>query len=193
MSEKREHLHLPDYQEFSASIDILLLRISTSLLHGMMCGYLCAGADIQGEAYLRALLNNKKDDASRNAILAIFAVFSISQQQINSMDFEFQMLLPTVDESLKVRAQAFSQWCDGFIQALTLAGIGANQFQDEETQDAFQHIIEFADLDCDTLDIDEDDERALMEVSEYARMAVLRLHGDLMQKKEGGAYSGITH
>ncbi|MCW8399174.1 UPF0149 family protein [Legionella sp. PATHC038] len=194
MSEEREHLHLPDYDEFSASISVLMLHISASLLHGMMCGYLCAGADSQGEAYLRALLNNKKDEASRNAVLAMFAVFSISQQQINSLDFKFQMMLPDEEESLLLRAQAFSEWCEGFTQALTLAGIGLNQLHEEEAQDAFQHLIEFAELDCDTLDVDEEDERALMEVSEYARMAVLRLHSDLiMNERERGGHTGITH
>ncbi|KTD42888.1 UPF0149 family protein [Legionella parisiensis] len=194
MSEEREHLRLPNYDEFSATVDVLMLHISVSLLHGMMCGYLCAGADSQGEAYLRALLNNKKDEVSRNAVLAMFSVFSISQQQISTMDFEFEMMLPDDEESLLLRAQAFSEWCEGFTQALTLAGINANQFHDEEAQDALQHLIEFAELDCDTLDVDEEDERALMEVSEYARMAVLRLHSDLvMNEKERGGHTGITH
>ncbi|MBI2785560.1 MAG: UPF0149 family protein [Legionella longbeachae] len=194
MSEEREHLHLPDYDAFSASITILSLQVSASLLHGMMCGYLCAGADNQGEAYIRALLNNKKDEPSRTGILAMFAVFSISQQQINNFDFEFEMLLPDEEESLLVRARAFSEWCEGFTQALTLAGVSMDQFYDEETQDALQHLIEFAELDCDTLDVDEEDERALMEVSEYARMAVLRLHNDLItNKKMRGGNTGTTH
>ena len=194
MSEESGYLHLPDYEEFAESISILTLPISPSLLHGMMCGYLCADEDNQGEAYLRALSHNRKDEASRNAILAMFAIFSVSQQQINSLDFGFEMLLPDEDASLLMRAQAFSEWCEGFTQALTLSGIGHEQFHEEEAQSALQHLIEFAELDCDSLDVDKEDERALMEVSEYARMAVLRLHNDLiMHKKERGGRSGITH
>lgn len=187
-----EHLHLPDYEEFSENINVLELYISASLLHGTMCGYLCAGAESQGEAYLRALLNNKKDALSRNAILAMFAVFSISQQQMSQLDFGFEMLLPEEHEDLLVRAKAFSEWCQGFIESLKLAGIGIEQFHEEEAQDAFQHLIEFAELDCETLDVGEDDERALMEVSEYARMAVLRLYNDLVMNESSGS-TGITH
>jgi uncharacterized protein len=190
---EREYLHLPDYEEFSESIDVLALHVSASLLHGMMCGYLCAGADDQGEAYLRALLGNKKDTPSRNAVLDMFSVFSISQQQMNSFDFEFQMLLPHEHDPLLERAHAFSEWCEGFTQALTLVGIGVNQFYEEEAQDALQHLIEFAELDCDTLDVDEEDDRALMEVSEYARMAVLRLHNDLVLNEKDHGGTGITH
>ncbi|WP_298624302.1 UPF0149 family protein [uncultured Legionella sp.] len=193
MSVENTHLHLPDYDAFAASIAVLALSISGSELHGMMCGYLCAGADSQGEVYLRALLNNKKDEESRHALLAMFSVFSISQQQINNFDFEFEMLLPAEDESLVDRAQAFSEWCEGFTKGLNMAGVGLEQFYEEEAQEALQHLIEFAELDCETLDIDEEDERALMEVSEYARLAVIRLHGDLVmnERERGGA--GTTH
>ena len=60
MSEENNRLHLPLYDDFVASISGIALTLSGSGLHGMMCGYLCAGADSQGEAYLRALLNNKQ-------------------------------------------------------------------------------------------------------------------------------------
>ncbi|KGP62981.1 hypothetical protein EP47_02705 [Legionella norrlandica] len=186
-------LHLPKYDDFIQSISILSLGISGSELHGMMCGYLCAGADGQGEAYIRALLNNKKDAESRNALLAMFSVFSISQQQINNFDFEFEMLLPDDEEPLVVRAQAFSEWCEGFTQSLTIAGIGLEQFSEEDSQDALQHLIEFAELDCESLEVGEEDEKALMEVSEYTRMAVLRLHSDLVMHTRESGGSETTH
>lgn len=67
-------------------------------------------------------------------------------------------------------------------------------FADEEDQEALQHIIEFAQLDCDLLDVDEEDEQALMEVSEYTRMAVLRLHNDLKtHAKDQEHGSGRAH
>lgn len=194
MSREKELLHLPSYDEFAEFVTILNFHVSASLLHGMMCGYLCAGADDRGEAYLRALLNNKTDKTSRDALLILFGVFSFSQHQINNLDFEFSMLLPDDEESLLVRAHAFSEWCEGFVQALTLSGISSNQFYDEEAQDAFQYFVEFAELDYETLDIDEEEEHALIEVSEYARMAVLRLHSELlMNEKEREGNNGITH
>lgn len=193
MSDENDRLSLPEYEEFVESIIGLSLPISASELHGMMCGYLCAGADSQGEAYLRALLNNKKDEASRTAVLAMFAVYSISQQQIANFDFDFELLLPDDNQPLPDRAQAFSEWCEGFTQGLNLAGVDSDQFYEEEAQEALQHIIEFADLDCDSIDVDEEDERALMEVSEYARLAVLRLHGDLVANERERGGSETTH
>ena len=193
MSVENEHMSLPEYDGFVDAIAFLSLPVSASFLHGMMCGYICAGADSQGESYIRALANNKKDEHSRQAILALFEVFSVSQQQIIHFDFDFEMMLPDDDEFLVTRATAFSEWCEGFIQALTLVGVSADQFHEEEAQEALQHLTEFAELDCDTLDVDEEDERALMEINEYARMAVIRLHGDLKMNERQQGGSDLTH
>jgi uncharacterized protein YgfB (UPF0149 family) len=191
MSAENAQLNLPNYANFVESIATLSLNFSASTLHGMMCGYLCAGADSQGEAYIQALLHNKKDKLGREAILALFSVYSISQQQINNFDFEFELLIPDDNQSLFDRAQAFTDWCGGFTQSMAIMGVSPEQFDDEESQEALQHLIEFAELDNDSLEIEEEDEKALMEVSEYARMAVLRLHSDLVMNEQNG--SETTH
>ncbi|MBA2710613.1 MAG: UPF0149 family protein [Tatlockia sp.] len=193
MPAKNDLTHLPAYQTFSDIISTLNLPISGSELHGIMCGYLCAGAASEGEAYLRALTPNRKEETTREAALAIFEVYTISQHQLLNFDFEFELFLPGDSESLIERAKAFSQWCEGFIQSMRISGISYEHFQEEESQEALQHITEFAELEYESLQIDEDeDERALMEVSEYARMAVLRLYSDLLANdNEHG--SGTAH
>lgn len=185
-------LRLPEYSHFLESIDVLNLGLSGSELHGILCAYLCAGADNQGHTYLQALLHNQKGEASREAALALFAVFSISQQQISTFDFGFEMLLPEDDEPLFDKAQAFMEWCAGFIQGLEMVGVDSQEFDDEETQEAVENLRGFAQLDCESLDVDEEDEKALVDVSEYARMAVLRIHADLMNQKKGDA-QGTAH
>jgi yecA family protein len=193
MSAENEYLSLSNYDDFVEAITCLKLPLSASALHGMMCGYLCAGTDIQGESYLRALVTNKKDTQSRNALLALFEVFSVSQQQINYFDFNFQMMLPNENASLADRAKAFSEWCDGFTQALTLSNVSIDKLHEEEAQNVLQHMIEFAEIDYEALDIDEEDERALMEVSEYARMAVICLRNDLKMTALNKGSSSSAH
>ena len=180
MSNTNTQLRLPNYHDFMHAIAILALPISGSEVHGVMCGYLCAGATSEGEAYLRALMTNQSDNSLRGAALALFSVFAVSQQQLLNFDFEFQLMLPEDDEPLSERAQAFTEWCEGFTQGITLAGVEYEQLQDDEAQEALQHMTEFAQLDYHALKSDEDDERSLVDVTEYARMAVLRIHTDLL-------------
>ena len=186
-------LHLPNYHTFLESIAVLALPFSGSELHGVMCGYLCAGATSEGDAYLRALMTHQRDADLRLAALALFGVYAISQQHISSFDFEFQLLLPEDDDPLASRAQALSEWCDGFIQGLTLAGVSHEELREEESREALEHLTEFAQMDYQGLRIDEEDEHALMEVSEYARMAVLDIYSDLQASHLKDAPSETAH
>lgn len=182
------------YQNFVDSIAVLDLPISGSELHGVMCGYLCAGASQQGEMYLRALVTKNKQDAMvRSAALAMFEIYTHSQHQLANGDFEFKLLLPDDHDPLVERAQAFSEWCEGFAQGMTLGGVDSNQL-DEDSQEALHHIQEFAQLDYHSLEVTEDDEKSLMEVSEYTRMAVLQLSSDIQHNSGStGTSADIAH
>ena len=171
--------HLPNYQTFVDSIAILALPFSGSELHGIMCGYLSTGATREGIAYLGTLIPNLKDPSTRPAALAIFQLYSVTQQQIESPGFEFQLLLVDEHDDLIRRAQSFTDWCEGFTQGIRMAGVDYNMLEDDDTQDALQHITEFADMDFQSLHVEEEDERALTEITEYTRMAVLHIHSDL--------------
>ena len=159
----------------------------------MMCGYLSAGAVQKGDAYLRALLAHQNNAIIRTAAPVLFEVYAISQQQIEGSGFEFQLLLPDEDEPLLNRVKSFSEWCDGFTQGIRMAGVDMDTFQDDDAQDAIEHITEFAELDYHSLQFDEDDERALTEISEYARMAVLHIYSDLTANRQGLDDPETTH
>ena len=174
---------LPSYQLFSDQVQMLALPISSSQLHGIMCAYLCAGALQSGDAYLRALTINKRGESARVAAQAVFNLYTISQHQMDEDYFSFSLLLPDDEQALALRAQAFSEWTNGFTQTLLSTGIQPEQLFDEEAQDAFVHLEEFSELDYESLHVSEDDEKAFMEVTEYARMAVLRLYWDIKSNK----------
>ena len=180
------YVRLPPYFDFSQAISDLNLPISCSELHGVLCGYLAADGQRAGESYLRALLAQRESNDARQATLALFDVFSISQQQLSQLGFEFELMLPNDDAALSSRAQAFSDWCEGFTQGLTVTGVNFDKLQNEETQEAIQHITEFAQLDYAALHVNEEDERALLEVIEYTRMAVLSIHADMRAQHNSG-------
>lgn len=192
MSIPNDSLQLPPYQLFLDTIAVLALPLSGSELHGVMCGYLCAGATNAGETYLRALTVQKKDKAIRTAALALFGVFAVSHHQMKNFDFSFQLLLPSEDAPLRQRAQAFGEWCDGFTQGMNLGGFSYEQLPEEEAREAMRHITEFAGLDYQNLTVTEEDEKALVEVSEYARLAVLQLYNDLQTEQSSNTMAYKT-
>ena len=179
MSTHTQEATLPSYDQIQLSLAPLNLPLSISELHGLICGYICAGSKSQAEAYLRTLMASFQQLDANEASSLLFTCFSVSQHLIEAFDFSFQLLIPDDDASLAVRAQAFSDWCEGFTQGLTLSNVGFDHFHDAEAKNALGHIEEFAQLDHDSLAMDEDDESALLEIQEYTRLAVLRLYGDL--------------
>lgn len=184
MSISNDSLHLPAYQSFLDAISVFDLPISPSELHGTICGYLCAQRSEGAASYLRALtMNHSRDENTRLGTLALFEMLTVSQQQLQHFDFEFQMLLPSEGIPLADRAQAFGEWCVGFINGMQKSGIDFGSFNEEESQEAFQHLKEFSHLDYESLEVSEDDEKALFEVSEYAKFAVIRIFEDLIEEE----------
>lgn len=193
MSTESNPINLPAYQTLEDAIAILELPISLSELHGVICGYLCAGKAKAGETYLRSLTAKKDKEMTRSASLALFEVYTISQHQLNQFNFDFQLLLPDDHEPIRERAKAFSEWCAGFAQSLHVSGVNYEELIDEEGQEALEHLFEFAELDYDSLEMSDQDEQALIEVSEYARMAVIRLYNDLAKSENKDDFSETKH
>lgn len=186
-----ETIQLPSYETFNESISALDLPISGSELHGVMCGYLVGGDQRQGEGYLRALMLKKPEKTIREAARTLFSVYAVTEQQLTNFGFELQLLLPDDNAPLYERARAFSEWCEGFSQGMTVAGVNFTSLKSEEAQEAVQHITEFANLDYEEVDVTEEDERALMEVIEYTRMAILHLYSDI--RSDGMRGTKTTH
>ena len=73
-----------------------------------------------------------------------------------------------------------------------MSGVDYNELEDDDTQDALEHITEFSNMDYQTLDVEED-ERALTEIIEYTRMAVLHIHSDLQTNSHDRDDSETAH
>jgi uncharacterized protein YgfB (UPF0149 family) len=166
---------LPDYAPLAASLTPLDLPFSLSQLHGLLCGYVCAANQDRASAFLHTLTSNQKHPVSQETKTQLFALLTFSEHQIQQFEFEFQFLLPDEHTPLINRAQAFSEWCDGFLQGLHACHIQDKSFKETETKEALIHFQEFSQLDTDNLSVSEEDEKAFMEVYEYARLAVLSI------------------
>lgn len=173
-------LKLPDYNAFTEKLTPLNMPVSYSCLHGILCGYLCIGAVYQAEQYLQ-MASQKKDTASRTALSALFELFSVSQAQLADPEFGFQLFVPDDETPLEDRAKAFSEWCQGFTQSLEQSGLRAEYFDEEDSQEALKHLKEFSELNYEEITMDEHDEKAFMELYEYARIAVMRMHQDIQK------------
>ena len=170
------NIELPDFVEIGQQIAQLQLGLDAAELHGSLCGYLSGG----GEAPVRADWLGKvmadPDAALVEANSALDRMFVATEILIESPDFGFDLLLPSIDVPVVERGDALMSWCRGFLGGFGLSA-GASPPLSDESQDALGDLARLAASDL-AYDDPEADEQALEEVAEFVRVAVLLLHSD---------------
>lgn len=155
--------------------------LSAAETHGMLCGYVCAGPRMNGKAWIDQIIGHMGFEPQEdNKKAAIISLYNLSYDQISSMEFGFQLLLPDDDVNLPQRARSLGEWCQGFLTGLGLAGVHIHNCKTDEVRETLFRLAEISKIDYDTLDMCDADEFAFFEVCEYVRMAVLMLYTELV-------------
>lgn len=174
-------MELPLYENVASALTAAEAVISPSEVHGMLCGFICGGRDVDPQAWLKSLFGEVNVNAQ-----ALLDLHAYSVDRLIEMDFDFMILLPDDEQDLEVRAEALSTWCQGFVAGLGLADVKAEQLQQADVQEVLQSFSEVSRIDFSEVDTDEEDEQAYVELVEYTRMATLLVFGELAVQQEGG-------
>jgi uncharacterized protein YgfB (UPF0149 family) len=150
-------------------------------VHGIATGLLCADINTDSSYWLNDLL---PDDAPLpDEQKAIFIrLYEETRRLLTGDDFEFDLFLPDDNQPLLEKISALRSWCQGF-----LYGIGASIAKPKYSREAHEilkDIAEFTKLDSEAEDANEEDEVALMELTEFLRTAVLLLRAELNQQTD---------
>ncbi len=170
-----------DYKSLDEAFNYDDTSICLAEIHGLVCGFICAGSRVDGKSWLEPILSTFSKQPERLQIQKkiLLDLYRIASEKLQSFEFDFELMLPEDDMSLSARAEALCLWCQGFIIALNRCGIEAKTIDEPQSKEAVEHIIEISRLDYDAVSISEQDEAAFNEVAEYVRMAVLLVHSEL--------------
>jgi hypothetical protein len=153
--------------------------ITPAELHGLLTGLVCTGLknlDQKTTDLVLHLTHPLSDNEINNTLTALFHA---TQQKIGNFELDFQLLLPDDDAPLKLRAQEFGKWCEGFLAGVGLGSIGNNYNDKDDVQDILYKLSEAAKIQFEAVDFTEEDETAFMEVTEFVRMAVFSVYTSL--------------
>jgi len=180
-------MSLPDYEQVNAALSISDNLPSAAEVHGLICGFICAGKKMDGKSWLEPILGHlqtQNKDVVRHYKQLLLQIYEISNLKLQSFEFDFELLIPDDDTDLHYRAEALSHWCQGFLIAMHRAGIDFKQMPASEAKEAIQNISEISQLDYDTIgEVTEKDEMAYAEVMEYVRMAVLMVYSEFVTEQ----------
>lgn len=163
---------LPAMSDVQDAIQARNLGMDAAELHGSLSGWL-AGGGTSGPGWLAEVL---ADPAAAKAEGVLEELHQATVAQIEDPGFGFELLLPGQDAPLYQRTGALFEWARGFLGGFGLAA-GDEPPLSEEGREAMADIARLAAARPQE-DGDEEDERALAEIQEFLRVAVLLIHGD---------------
>lgn len=168
---------IPAFDQIS---DVLLSShspYSTAETHGIICGMICG--DEQTNGYTSWIKHPLAKLDSDNALKTLFHETSI---QLEAVNFNFSLLLPSDEFPLEIQAESLLQWCEGFLSGLKFSGINLNS-PPQEIQEILNDVMDISLADPYNLDTQQLTEEDFIELLEYVRMATLFIFTELRSKK----------
>jgi uncharacterized protein YgfB (UPF0149 family) len=161
-------------------IEALLARTDSdgtpSEMHGVLSGLLCLDGETPADQWMLGFFGGEGPSLETHDAKDYQALYEETRRQLRDEDYGFRLLLPDDDESLARRAQALGEWCHGFLQGVGYRGEGADW--PAPCGEILADFLEIVRLDAG--EAEEEDEVAFSELSEYVRMGVKVIQGELV-------------
>jgi uncharacterized protein len=169
------------YETYNAIVVQSDAELSAAEAHGMAAGMLCVNEHTKSAQWLGELLHHAAPVIDEDEVL-LAQLFEETRRLMASEEFEFDLFLPDEEALLSERVEALKNWCRGFMFGAGAGSDAASNWPDD-AREILKDISEFTRLDTEAEG--EEDENALMEITEYLRSAVLLLRDELSSNNGG--------
>ncbi len=162
-----------------ASADV---ELSGAEVHGMLCGLLCSGREDAHVCWSGELLSGQDDGdllltECRNTLDQMYRETSAA---INGPGLGFTVFLPDDETPVQQRGEAVSDWCQGFLFGVGLSGIDPEAQLSAATREALGDFSEISRLDVAAFGENDEEDDALIEITEFLWVAATLVHSDLV-------------
>lgn len=149
-------------------LETLLAKAGVDLdaaeVHGFIAGRLCCNPYLPWEEIAEEVL----PDDTPHSLRGVFKeLVEEARKKLLATDFSFDLWLPSEETSLRNRAEALAEWCQGFLYGV---GLGGRIAWSKEAEEVLHDVQKIATLDANAEG--EEDELAFMEITEYLRTAI---------------------
>lgn len=158
-----------DYDALAAAVADNSAALGVAACHGVLSGMLCVNPRVPMHDWLVEVLGDEQAqalDSRSQAMLA--ALFEQTRVDLESFEFDFDLLLPDDEVELQERAEALSHWCQGFLQGL--GSLSGPLVCGEDGKEVLNDLYQIANL--QTQGLTDEDEESYFELAEYLRVAV---------------------
>ena len=173
-----------DYRSFAQQLASVRLDFSPAEVQWVLCGLVCAGesgADVRwlGE-WIGAVPPDEGDGLEcRRRLLHIAQQ---TRDQIEAGEGRFGLLLPTDDQPLVERAEALTEWSQGFLYGLGLTGVSDARLSGP-TREVIADFSAITQMELNALQETEENEEAFAELHEFVWVAAMLVWEDLRSRE----------
>ena len=168
------------YLELEHKLRATPWQSGASEAHGVLTALACSGTtpdNIRNRGEVFQL-------SDREHIDIIEGLFAMVYRDLENEQPGFNLLLPSIDESQLARAEAISSWCQGFITGLCRDDTHILNSDITEVRETLADVMEIAHIELDPNSVD-DNERALVEIEEFLRVAIQLVYDHLQPAPAG--------
>ena len=151
------------YEEIQQKLASGNASIEASEVHGVLCGLAATGQSIPADWFDELFDQAEPGDVLvSEASVVIRELYNVVAGQLAQQGISMELLLPADEVSLPLRARALSEWSQGFLYGVGLAG-ELNQQLGEETAECLADIGELTRLDLTSIgEADDSDEEEII-------------------------------
>jgi uncharacterized protein YgfB (UPF0149 family) len=168
----------PNYDEVAFALSSTTSAFQPPDAHGLMCGFICATAGKSSD-WEGLITGDATEPESFAGLEVLRQLYEFSYHQMSEFSFEFSLLLPSDQEDINVRTEALGLWCQGFLTGLGDARATLEQLTSEEVTDAFNDLVEIAQVNFGEITASDEEETAYYELEEHVRLIVLLMFNEL--------------
>lgn len=163
-------------QDADTALRLLDCDVGAVESHGMLCGMLCNPDAFDPRVWLehttgRSDLTPFGESGSDHAM---WELLRATQVAIESDDLSFTLPFADADDEFNEAVDALRRWCRGFLSGFGLAGMPDLSALSEDCRGFIKDVGEFSRAEDEAV-ATEENERALVEITEYLRIGVLML------------------
>ncbi|MCC6303372.1 MAG: UPF0149 family protein [Gammaproteobacteria bacterium] len=185
-----------DWSRVNAALRRLGVATDAAEGHGVLCGLLCARGPSTEGAWLDLVRSEQTagavGSADAEAWEELSRLYRATLGQLRDEGFAFALLLPEDDQPLLLRAEAMTEWCQGFLYGFAAGGVEDTQTLPEEVREVVEDIVEISHASADG-DEGEPGETAYAELIEYLRVGVILVFETLEAERAGAAADRVIH
>lgn len=178
-----------DYEVIAVAVAGHTALIDAAGCHGALSGMLCVNRGVQVDDWLLEVFGALDRIPSGETRELFVALFDQPRDELESFEFGFDLFLPDDEVELSVRAVALSHWCKGFLHGLGSLSKGVTCGDD--AKEVLRDIYQIVDLRIDG--VDDEDEEAYAELTEYLRVGVQLLRAEFQDERPPFDSAPVEH